>query len=126
MTRPVQAAAVEIFAGMKGSAVTAVLMARHEQLQPAVQARILNLLGRRGDAAALPLAMGALKSADAGVRSAALAAVGSIGNRTAVAPLLEMLAAGKDPASVQQARVAACLADKVPGIRLGTYNFTLC
>jgi HEAT repeat protein len=81
--------------GGGGAAATRRLAALLPTLPPARQAELVAALGTRGDAAALA-AIGDLfsGSADAGVRLAAIRALGALGGAAEIGPLAPLLAAG--------------------------------
>ncbi|MBM4030887.1 MAG: hypothetical protein FJ291_03780 [Planctomycetes bacterium] len=93
------------------------------------RALFLTVLGRRGDARAMPLVMAALKDEAASVRDAAAAAAGAIGDPEAVPALLDMLKGAKGKGSgaraalermagkAPDARIAAALAAAEPALK---------
>jgi HEAT repeat protein len=76
------------------------------------RAQVIELLGKRGDKAALAGVVGYLKSTDDGVRSAAIAAVGELGGAEQVRALLEQAKAG----GVGTKAIAALARTGAPGI----------
>lgn len=74
------------------------------------QVLLTTVLGKRGDAAALPALLGLAKAGDKTVRVAAIKAVAEIGNTGGAAPLIDLL---KD----QDADVAGAAAASLAGLR---------
>jgi type 1 glutamine amidotransferase/HEAT repeat protein len=87
--------AARLLAKVQGAGAAQNVAPIFPDLSPALQAVVLTSLGERGQAEAAPLVTGALGSPDAGVRRAALAALGAVGDAAAVAPLAA--AAGDEP-----------------------------
>jgi HEAT repeat protein len=103
--------AADAAASIPGEDVTRLWVERIKGASPALTVELLNILARRGDRAALPAAFNAIKDADAKVRQAAVLAVGAVGKKEAVPPLLTVIA-GQDDALRQTARVALI---RIPG-----------
>ncbi|MBT5690627.1 MAG: HEAT repeat domain-containing protein [Opitutae bacterium] len=79
-----------LVAGEPGDDLTKAVVAALGNLAMAQQSEVITALGARGDSAALKEISGYVKSEDAGVRDAAIAAVGQLGNVDSVAMLLEL------------------------------------
>jgi len=89
-----QAAAIMCVRKMNGKGATAAFAGAFGKLTPAMQAVFLDALADRGDAAALPAAQEGAKSQDAGVRIAALSAMGHLGGAACVPELASVAATG--------------------------------
>lgn len=76
---------------MPGAGVTTALAGEVQRAQPRVQARIVQALVERGDAGALPVIESLAGSGSAGARSAALAALGTIGRLSSVPVLTKSI-----------------------------------
>ncbi len=87
----VQYAALELARDIPGPAATAGWVEKMRHVTPAARARIVEMLGRRGDPSALPPLLTALKDADKAVRLAAIPAAGRLGRGDAVRALLTAL-----------------------------------
>jgi HEAT repeat protein len=88
-----QAAAIRLLNRMPGADVTAIFTKQYAGLPPFGQIRVLAALGQRGDAAVIrPIATQALKSGVLQVRTAALMAIGKVGDGSSVQILAEMAA----------------------------------
>ncbi|MCX6996462.1 MAG: HEAT repeat domain-containing protein, partial [Kiritimatiellaeota bacterium] len=87
-------AALRIAMEMKATGVSQALADELTKVPADRQIQLVNVLGQRGDAAALPALLGLSKAGDKAVRVAAIKAVTEIGHATAAAPLIELL---KDP-----------------------------
>ncbi len=97
-------AAERIAIEMKDAGVSKVLADELAKVPAERQILLCNVLGKRGDAAALPALLGLAKAGDKAARVAAIRAATEIGNAGAAAPLIELL---KDPdAEVAQAATA--------------------
>ncbi len=68
----------------------------YDKAAPATQAEILRALGNKKIAAALPVALKAINSSDAGLKHAAIAAAGLIGQEEALPAYLSILKSGSD------------------------------
>jgi len=96
-----RAAALEVGATLPGDAVTAAFVTQLEHSPPPTQCSILALLARRGDQAAFPAALRALRDNSQDVRIAAVSTVTAVGGEDAVRPLVNYL--GRDDRTEQQA-----------------------
>lgn len=74
---------------MQGEGVTELIAAELPASPPAEQVLLIGALADRGDAAALPATIAAARSKDAGIRRAALQAVGKLGDASSVEFLVE-------------------------------------
>jgi HEAT repeat protein len=81
------------------------------KLPPAGQVALLNALGWRRDKAALPGVLAATKSTDEKVRSAALRALGGVGDASVVPLLVEAIFKGGDPGSAARESLETMFAD---------------
>jgi len=89
----VQAAIIRLLNRMPGADVTAIFATQYTNLSPIGQIRLLAAMAERGDTAVtLPVAMQALKSSIPEVHTAALRAIGRVGDGTSVQILAEMAA----------------------------------
>jgi hypothetical protein len=88
--------ALEAVTAQEGPAVSVQLADRLRALKPAVQTAVLAALARKGDAVVVPSVVGALADADAGVRRAALAALGFLPGNADIAARLAKIAAEAD------------------------------
>jgi HEAT repeat protein len=79
-----QAVAIAMVKDMPGTEVTKALVKELPNLSAASQVQLLSALSDRGDAAALPAVITAVKKGDESVRVAALKAVGQLGNESSV------------------------------------------
>jgi len=70
--KPVRAAALQLTHSLPGEGVTARLVAKMKLAAPEVRAEMVDALGRRGDRAALPAVLAALKEGEKPVRLAAI------------------------------------------------------
>lgn len=68
----------------------------YDKATPVVQSEVLRALGNKKLAAALPVALKAIGSGDAGLRQAAIAAAGQIGQEEALPAYLNILKSGTD------------------------------
>jgi len=75
---------------MQGEGVTELIAAELPTRPPAEQVLLIGALADRGDAAGLPSIIAAAKSSDAGIRKAALQAVGKLGDESSVGFLVEV------------------------------------
>jgi len=100
-----QAIAVSLAQEMPGPGATKALIGLMPQVPPTAQAALLNELGRRGDAAALPAVLDAAKNKEPVVRAAAFRALGTLGGAAEVG-LLAQAAATADPAEADAARAS--------------------
>ena len=102
--------AVGHVAAMKGQDIES-LAAGLSKLPPAGQIALLNALGWRRDRAALPGVLAAVKSADEKVRSAALRALGGVGDASVVPLLVETMLKGGEPGSAARESLETMFAD---------------
>ncbi len=79
-----QAVAIAMVKDMPGTEVTKALVKELPNLSAASQVQLLSALSDRGDAAALPAVITAVKAEDESVRIAALKAVGQLGDESSV------------------------------------------
>ena len=95
---------------LAGPDVDADLTARLPQAAGKSRQVIIGLVGQRRIVAALPAVMGCLEDADAGVRVAAVEAVGAIGNEKQVPDLVKALrkADAKDQPGIEKALMTLC------------------
>jgi len=99
---------------MRGSDVTKALTAELPKLSADKQILLTQVLGRRGDAAALPALSAAAKSGDKNVRLAAIRALPEIRNAAAAAVLMELLGeSDREIAQTAQESLAALPGSKV-------------
>jgi len=98
-----QAVAVAMVKDMPGADVTKALVKELPNLSAASQVQLLSALSDRGDAAALPAVIDAVKAEDESVRIAALKAVGQLGDESSV-DLLALTAAATRGAEQKAAR----------------------
>ena len=84
-------AAERIAIEMKVAGVSKVLADELTKVPAARQILLCNVLGKRGDVAALPALLGLAKAGDKAARVAAIRAATEIGNAGAAAPLIELL-----------------------------------
>jgi HEAT repeat protein len=98
-----QAAAIAMVKEMPGTEVTKALAKELPNLSAKSQVQLLSALGDRGDVAARPAVVAALKSEDESVRIAALRALGQLGDDSNV-ELLAKSAAGARGAEQKAAR----------------------
>jgi HEAT repeat protein len=98
-----QAAAIAMVKEMPGTDVTKALAKELPNLSAKSQVQLLSALGDRGDAAARPAVVTAVKSEDQSVRIAALRALGQLGDDSDV-ELLSQAAAGSTGAEQKAAR----------------------
>jgi len=88
-----QAVAIAMVKDMPGAEVTKALVKELPNLSAASQVQLLSALSDRGDAAALPAVITAVKAEDESVRIAALKAVGQLGDESSVDLLARTAAA---------------------------------
>ena len=98
-----QAVAIAMVKDMPGAEVTKALVKELPNLSAASQVQLLSALSDRGDAAALPAVITAVKAEDESVRIAALKAVGQLGDESSV-DLLARTAAATRGAEQKAAR----------------------
>ena len=91
---PVRTGAIRLAVTTPGKALTDALVAALGSLDVPTRAHVVELLGKRGDAGALPAVREQLKSPEESVRVAALAAMAELGGAKDVPLLLEQAAAG--------------------------------
>jgi HEAT repeat protein len=87
-----QATALLLMREMPGTDVTEALASQWKRLPPDRQARVITALADRGDPAAVPAVLAALKSDSSPVRLAAAQALGRLGDASAVPSLLAVAA----------------------------------
>ena len=119
-----EAAAVETLVRLPGKAVDADLVARLPQAKGKLRETLLTLAGQRQIGAALDAVMASLEDSDAGVRGAAVQAIGIIGTNQETADLVALLRKtrnSKDRASIEKALLAVsgrggakCVPDLLP------------
>ncbi len=100
-----QAAAIAMVKEMPGAEVTKALAKELPNLSAAGQVQLLSAFGDRGDAAALPAVVTAVKAKDQSVRIAALRALGQLGDASSV-ELLAQAAAGSSGEEQKAARAS--------------------
>ena len=98
-----QAAAIAMVKEMPGTQVTEALAKELPNLSAKSQVQLLSALGDRGDVAARPAVVAAVKAEDQSVRIAALRALGQLGDDSSV-ELLAQAAAGAKGAEQKAAR----------------------
>jgi len=98
-----QAVAIAMVKDMPGTEVTKALVKELPNLSAASQVQLLSALSDRGDSAALPAVITAVKARDESVRIAALKAVGQLGDASSV-DLLARTAAATGGAEQKAAR----------------------
>jgi HEAT repeat protein len=98
-----QAAAIAMVKEMPGTSVTKAVAKELPNLSAKSQVQLLSALGDRGDVAARPAVVTAMKSEDQSVRIAALRALGQLGDDSSV-ELLAQAAAGATGAEQKAAR----------------------
>lgn len=126
-----RAAAEYLAVALSGDGATDALIAELGRAAAAGRAGILNILGQRGDPAALPAATDALQDENRDVRVAAVSAVATLGQQEALDPLLAYLreqnndeereAAQRALTRIRGAHVSehlgAAMEDAPPGVR---------
>ena len=90
-----EAIAVRLLNGLPGADITKVMVAEFPKIPAFGQAHLLTAMAQRGDIAARPALVAALKSPAPAVRAAALAGIGSLGDASSVKVLAEAAAAGE-------------------------------
>jgi len=100
-----QSVAIAMVKEMPGAEVTKALAKELPNLSATGQVQLLSALGDRGDAAALPAVVTATKSADLSIRTAALKALGQLGDASIV-ELLAEAAAGSSGEEQKAARAS--------------------
>jgi HEAT repeat protein len=109
-----QPVAIRLLNGIPGPDITRALVAEIPKVPPLAQVHLLTALAWRGDAAARPAVLAALKSDVPEVRAAALAGLGKLGDESSVMVLAQAAAAGKEP---EQSAARRSLAElRGPGI----------
>jgi len=98
-----QAAAIAMVKEMPGTEVTEALAKELPNLSPKSKVQLLSALGDRGDAAARPAVVAAVKAEEQSVRIAALRSLGQLGDDSSV-ELLAQAAAGAKGAEQKAAR----------------------
>ncbi|MCY3021065.1 MAG: HEAT repeat domain-containing protein [Planctomycetota bacterium] len=106
--------ALQLMEKMEGAEALNQLVTRLKGGAPETRVTIVRMLGRRGDKAALPAVLQALKDDDKAVRLAAIPAVSVLGGGEAVAPLLAVMGAGQG--DEMQAAKEALMAIKGEGL----------
>lgn len=106
-----QAAGIEAAIAMPGEKATQRWVDRMKDANPEGRVAILDLLGRRGDPAALPAIIATMKDPDEKVRVAAIRTAGMAASTEAVAPLAELVIS-KSPIEATAARNAL---QRIPG-----------
>ena len=96
---------------LPGAETTRALAAELDKLPAERQALLIQALGNRGDPAALPAMLAAVKSAEKDVRLAAIRSLPKIGDASVIPPLIEALA-GADAETSQAAQDSL---SKLPG-----------
>jgi len=89
--RDLRQRALELALSIPGEEATGRWLEKLEAVPPEVQAQVVSMLGRRGDASALPALKEKLESADLDVRLAAVAAVARLEGEDALPDLLPLL-----------------------------------
>ncbi len=98
-------AALDLATPIGGKEATAQWIARAEASAPDFRAAIIAMLGRRGDAAALPFVRDSLRSPDAAVRLAAIPCAARLGREDAIPELFRLIGA-EDQAEVEAVKTA--------------------
>ena len=109
--RIVRSAAAEALREIKAPDVTEGLCKALPGMQPAVQVVVLHAMADRGDIQALPAVIAAAGHADPAVRTAALAVLGTLGDRSCVLLLATTAATGPG----EEAAVARASLDRLKG-----------
>ena len=103
----VRTVAAALTTELEGFAITIALASELRASEPAAQVLLLRALGARGDAAAMPAVTALINSRDSGVRMAALAALGDVGDqRSAVLLARVATEGGPGECAVAQASLA--------------------
>lgn len=87
-------AAIRVCYELKDAELTGILAAELPKLNADRKIVVMQALGRRGDAAALPALTAVAKAGDIGVRATAIRAMGEIGRPSAISTYLELM---RDP-----------------------------
>jgi HEAT repeat protein len=95
--RGLRGAALALASSAPGGAATARWVERAAASPPDVRADIVDMLGRRGDAAALPFVRECLVSSEPVVRRAAIPALARLGGESALPDLVKLLATAREP-----------------------------
>jgi len=103
--RPAELASLQLIREVKGEAATRTFAALLDKVSPRVGVMLLAGLAQRGDSAAVPAVLAALRSGDPAVRIAALDAIRALGDASAV-PVLARAAAGARGGERKSARLA--------------------
>ncbi|MBN1673780.1 MAG: HEAT repeat domain-containing protein [Kiritimatiellae bacterium] len=106
-----RAAAEQIAVAWPGPDATRKWLAELERRTPAEQARILRVLRKRRDPAALPAILAAARAQNGEVRLAALDSLGSFDDPSVIAPLVKALTTGAD----DERSAAARSLEQLPG-----------
>lgn len=110
-----RAVAIARIDSLKGPNVTRRFAAELPKLPPETQVLLIGVLARRGDPSARPAVIKAASHADAKVRTAALQAIGALGDAGSVELLIGVAAGGRtDPE--KRAALASLRALKGPGV----------
>jgi HEAT repeat protein len=126
-----RAAATGVAVTLAGDGITAAYVSELKAASAEVKVGILGVLGARGDAVALPAALGALEDESQDVRIAAVSAAAKLGGANAIGPLVAFLATAQDgereaatralvamPGDAVSARLAAALKPAPPAVRV--------
>jgi HEAT repeat protein len=92
-----EATAVRLLNGLPGPDITKAMVAEFSKVPAFCQAHLLTAMAQRGDVSARPTLVAALKSTAPGVRTAALAGIGKLGDASSPMVLAEAAAASADP-----------------------------
>jgi len=105
-------AAIAAVSSLRSQSASDVFARELSTLPPEEQVWLIDSLAARGDAPARAVIIASLESSDAGVRRAAAATLGRIGNSAAVRPLAKAIAAVKD---ADEARALESALGSLPG-----------
>ncbi len=92
-----QPVAIRLLNGIPGPDITRALVTELPRVPAFAQVHVLTALAYRGDVAARPAVLSALKNDVPEVRAAALAGLGKLGDESSVMVLADAAAAGKEP-----------------------------
>ena len=121
--RPLQIAAGQAAGDIRSVGATRMLLASLPDLPPYGQMLLIRAMAKRGDRAALAAVTKACGSSDAGVRVAALEALGALGDAASVPTLLKAIAQGTEPEqAAARASLAGLRAENVNGALLSRLN----
>ena len=107
----VAAAALAALTRLPGNEVDAALLDGLPQATGKMRQTLIELAGRRYTSQALPAILGFAKDGDAGIRGAAVQAIGALGDDQQVKPLVQLLQANQNPkerAELEAALVSIC------------------